>query len=125
MIPALGIALEIGARLLPKLLSGLTGAGAMAAAAIAAIPATLEAAGRILKAIGESPVLSLLFGAVLGGVLSAFYVHSLDAPIRERQRAAAIREANKRADAAIESNRLAYENKLAEFRRQIAAKSKR
>jgi hypothetical protein len=83
------------------LLPSFTGAGTVIAAALTAIPALIEAIGRTLKVIGESPVLSLLFGASLAGTVAFFYGLSFDAPLRAKYRAQAIAAANRQADIAI------------------------
>lgn len=92
--------------------------GEVTVAMIAAIPAIIAAVGGFLKAIGESPVLSLLFGGVVCGTIAFFYGLSFDGSIRERHKRDAIRIANARADVAIANVRKQYEARIATICRQ-------
>lgn len=93
-------------------------AGEVSVALIAAVPSLVLAIGSFLKAVGESPVLSLLFGAATCGTIAFFYGLSFDADIRERHKREAIRTANSRADVAIGKVRKEYEARIEAICRQ-------
>lgn len=119
------LALRFASSKLFTLLPSLSGLGAAVAALFSAIPATLEALGKILREIAVSPVLSLLLGIGLGGVAAAMYVSALDLPARDRAKALAIREANARAAVAISNAKADFERQLAALKKQAPRKQAR
>lgn len=110
---------SVALALLGRVPSMLSGASGILAAVVSAVPPTIAALGQFFKAVGESPVLSLLFGGALCGTIAFFYGLSFDAPMRARAKAEAVRIANARADAAIASVRADYERRIASMCKQV------
>lgn len=115
------------ASLIPLLLRGWAAFGSLASgvsgvlvAALSALPGILTGVAAIMREVAASPLWALVFGGAVCGVVAFFYGLSFDAPARERDRAAAIRAANLRADAAIAKIRADYERQVAALRRQTA-----
>lgn len=95
-------------------LGGIFGALGGVAAAIASV---FESVLKFIDRMGTNPLLAFIVAGLTFGSLGFAYGATWDKPLREKAEARAIREANIRADLAIERIRKDYERKVAELRK--------
>lgn len=96
-------------------LGGIFGALGGVAAAVAAM---VESVLRFIDRMGTNPLLAFIMAGLTFGSLGFGYGATWDAPLREKAERRAIRDANVRADLAIERIRKDYERKVDELRKQ-------
>jgi len=114
----------IGTALLPWLLKAfelsksVAGAGTAAVVAIIQIiPPVLEVVFKLYQEVTTKPVAALMFGVAVAGPIGFYYGVAQDKTIREAFKADVVKQANRRADIAIEKWRQKYEDALKECKR--------
>jgi hypothetical protein len=101
-------------------LGGIFGALGGVAAAIASV---FDSVLRFIDRMGTNPLLAFIVAGLTFGSLGFGYGATWDAPLRAKAEQRAIREANARADFAIERIRKEYERKADELRKQPQRKT--